>query len=433
MGNKTFVGGWHVWSHKELTRDAAIVAAPLPPRVVIPLAQHAGIVCRPLVKAGDTVLTGQKIGDAEGLITAPVHASISGKVTVVGDALHPVLGSAPAVTIESDGADRQDPAITPAGDPRGLSRNELVSRIRAAGIVGLGGAAFPTHVKLSPQKPVDVLIINGVECEPYLTCDYRLLVERPDEILDGIGLLQRAVGVEKVYIGIEDDKPLAIRTFQKRVSALKLPFSVVPVEVKYPQGAEKQLIKALVDREVPPGKLPFDVGVVVSNAGTALAAAEAVFQGKPLYERTVTVTGTTVREPKNIRVRLGTSFAELIAWCGGTTAPAGKIVMGGPMMGLAQFSDAVPVVKGTSGILVLSTAELVLPPEQPCIRCARCVDACPMQLLPYAMSLCAQMKQAERARVYNPSDCIECGVCTYVCPSKRRILEHIRLLKVGAK
>ncbi len=433
MAVKTFPGGKHVEGHKELTRNIPVKEMPLPKQVVIPLSQHTGSPCRPLVKKGDNVKTGTKIGEGKGFITSCIHSSVSGTVKDIVEYNHPVLGRTQAVVIDTAATEEKELIPGAGKDYNDLSKEEILAIIKEAGIVGLGGAAFPTNVKLSPPNPVDTLIINGVECEPYLTCDFRLMMERSEDILKGILILKKVLGVPSVFIGIEQDKPEAISALRNKIVEKSLDIRVVALKTKYPQGAEKQLIKAVTGREVAPGKLPFDAGVVVSNVGTSLAVFEAVSEGKPLYERVLTVTGRSVNNPANLKVRIGTRFSEIIEFCGGTKQEPAKIIMGGPMMGLAQFTDDVPVIKGTSGILILSQEEVPAFVQGPCIRCGRCVDICPMGMSPYALSVIAEAGLFSEASGYNPKDCIECGSCTFTCPSKRRILESIKLIKAVTK
>ena len=433
---ETFKGGQHINGFKHLSSEIAIKNMPLPSQVIIPLSQHTGAVCESLVKKGDTVNTGTLIGKSDKFISSQIHSSVSGQVKDILDYNHPVLGKSLAVIIDSDGKDTQDSLIVKRQKVELLANEQLLEIVKNAGIVGLGGAAFPTQVKLNPLKPVDTLVLNGVECEPYLTCDYRLMIEHTNSILKGIILMQKIIGVEKVIIGIEEDKPEAIKLLRNKCVEKKYNIEVVSLKAKYPQGAEKQLIKAILNREVPSGKLPFDVGVIVSNIGTAFSIFEAVYNAKPLYERVVTVTGSCVKQPSNLKVRIGTRFKELIDYCGGLTEIPGKIIMGGPMMGMSQYTDDVPVIKGTSGILILSKKEVdgfAQGADQSCIRCGRCVNACPVGMLPYALSLCVEMDRLDKAAQYNPFDCIECGVCTYVCPAKRQILAGIRLIKAVTK
>ena len=430
----TFARGIHPDDAKGLTSDKTIETAPVPKRVVIPLSQHIGAPAKPEVEIGDAVRKNQVIASPPGFVSAPVHASISGKVIALSDFLHPSGRMILSVVIESDGNDESIP-LNEHSDYTGLSADEIKNMIKNAGIVGLGGAAFPTNVKLSPpkEKPIDTVILNGAECEPYLTADHRLMVERPLEIVKGLQLIMKSVGVKKGYIGIESNKPDAISAMEK-AAANTSDIVVSPLTVKYPQGAEKMLIKALTGREVPgKGGLPMDVGVVVQNVGTSLVIYDAVRYGRPLIERVVTVTGRGVKEPKNLSARIGTLITELIDECGGLTDNAAKVIAGGPMMGFAQWSLDVPVVKGMSGILV-QTDDEVLPEEyRACIRCGRCIDICPMGLNPSMLSILSETGNYEEAKDYNLFDCFECGSCAFVCPSRRPIVQFVRLAKSQTK
>lgn len=413
---RTFPGGIHPQQSK-LTKDKPIERARLPKRVVIPLHQHTGSPAEPVVSVGDIVKTGQKIGEAKGLISANVHSSITGKVESIKKCLSPLARDVLCVTIEGDGSD----------DWVKLSQGEIKQKIKDAGIVGLGGAGFPTYVKLNPPdgKKIDTVIINGAECEPYLTCDYRLMMEKPNEIIEGLQIIKEAVGASNGYVAIEDNKQEAIEKFY-RVTARR---DLVLLKTKYPQGAEKQFIKAVLNREVPSGKLPLDVGVVVDNVGTALAIRDAVLDNKPLVERVITVCGSGVPSEKNLLVRIGTSFKDVIDECGGLKSNVWKVIMGGPMMGLSQFSLDVPVVKGTSGILVLTQDEKPVLKERNCIRCGRCVSVCPMRLMPNMLGLYGSRFMLDEGFKYNPQDCMECGSCAYVCPSKIPLVQLIKFIK----
>jgi len=433
----SFKGGVHPPEHKAPTESKPVDSPPLPSRVIIPLQQHTGAMCEPVVGVGAEVREGQKIGEAKGFVSSPVHASIGGTVSAIEDRPHPVLPArVRSIVIES----RNPPA--PVAWERTtnwptLSSRELLDRICEAGIVGLGGAAFPTHVKLLPPKemPVDALIINGVECEPYLTADHRLMVEQPLGVLEGVKILLKVLGVNRAYIGIERNKPDAIRIMQERAADKSFwngaVVEVVPLKVKYPQGSEKQLIKAISRREVPSGGLPFNVGVVVQNVGTAFAVYEAVAKGKPLIERVVTVSGNRIREPRNLAVRIGTPLAEVIEHAGGIIPGAGpvKVIMGGPMMGIAQYNLDVPVIKGTSGILVLEETH----PKQtlPCVKCGACVEVCPMNLMPCRIAELADRDSFAECDAYHVRDCMECGACVYACISNRPIVHLIKYAKQG--
>jgi electron transport complex protein RnfC len=374
----TFSGGVHPADNKHLSAHKPTVPAAIPKRAVIPLSQHIGAPTKPLVVIGQEVKKGEKIGETTGFVSAPVHASISGKVVALGSFPHSLGMNIPAVVIESDGKDEWIAGLKENADYNLLSPDELKKIVQDAGIVGMGGATFPTHVKLAPpkEKPIDVVILNGAECEPFLTSDHRLMLERPKEIIGGLKMLMRILGVQKGYIGIEDNKPDAIETMTK-AAAGSPEVKIWPVKVKYPQGAEKMLIKAIACRTVPAGGLPMDVGVVVQNVGTAEAIYTAVRYGRPLIERYVTVTGRGVKEPKNFLARIGTPFSQLIEEAGGMTEDASKVIAGGPMMGMSQYTLEVPVIKGTSGITVLPKAEVNVKSYGPCIRCGRCIDACP--------------------------------------------------------
>ncbi len=427
MKTPTFRRGVHPHEDKEATMDKAIGTLPPPEKVVIPLHQHFGSPAEPLVKKGDEVFLGQKIGQAKSLFSANVHASVSGKVISVEDFNHPGGYPVTAVTIANDGQDRLSPELKPAADSFSLSADEIRDRVREAGVVGLGGAAFPTAVKLAPpkDKPIDTLIINGCECEPLLTADYRLMVENPLDVLRGAELARIATAAQKIIIGLEDNKPRAAEILGQHLDGLHADIALL--KTKYPQGAEKNLIYALLRREVPRGGLPFDVGVLVQNVGTAKAIWEAVSLGKPLVERVITVAGSGIREPKNVLVRIGTLFQDVVNFCGGLTEDTNLVVMGGPMMGLAQWSLEIPVVKGTSGILAWRT---VFPTaEHPCIRCGRCVDHCPMGLIPTLLAKFGQREKWLEAEKWGVLDCVECGCCQYTCPSRIPLVHWMRLGK----
>ncbi len=436
MRARTFRGGVHPAGHKHATEGKLVESMPLPKRVVIPLQMHTGAPCQPLVKEGDEVKAGQKIGEPGGFVSAAIHASISGNVTAVIPHLHPAMpGLVPSVVIEAaEGAQVDGGSWPEPADWSALSPDDLRSRIRDAGIVGLGGAAFPTHVKLSPpkEKRIDALILNGVECEPFLTADHRLMIESAETILEGARIVLAILGLPKAYLGIEMNKPDAIAHLGERARALRAPVEIVPLKVKYPQGAEKQLIKAILGREVPSGGLPFDVGVVVQNVGTVTAIAEAVTRGKPLIERVLTVGGDGIAEPKNLRVRIGTPFADVLAFCGGLARDGAglKILMGGPMMGLAQYSLEVPVVKGTSGILAFAKGARI-ESETPCIKCGKCVASCPMYLMPNRIADYAEMDKFAQCEEYGVKDCMECGACAYVCDVKRPIVHLVKYAKLN--
>jgi len=419
---------------KQASQDKSIEKLPLPLKVYLPLVQHMGKASLALVNAGDIVCLGQQIANVDANVSAPIHASVSGKVAAIQDWPHPVLGRCKAVVIENDNQDR-----TENREPRteeeikNLSPEQILKIIREAGIVGMGGACFPTQVKLNPPKPVDSLIINGAECEPYLTSDYRLMLEKTEEILSGIELVAKCLKAKFIYIAIEDNKPEAIEKFRVQSSCLsgrQVEFRVKVLKSAYPQGGEKQLIKNILKREVPSGKLPFDVGVVVQNVATVFAIYEAVYKNKPLYERVVTVTGSCIANPKNLLVRLGTPVKDLIAFCGPLKEEPEKIIIGGPMMGIAQYTDEVPVIKSSGGVILLNKKEAQEKEEEFCIRCGACVRECPVGLMPCLINLASEKWLWPQAKIYGALDCIECGLCDYVCPAKRRLVQSIKRAKL---
>lgn len=430
----TFAGGVHPPDKKELSEGKPITPLKAPERVVVLLRQHIGAPAKATVSIGDEVRIGTVVGRPEGFVSAPVHASVSGKVIAIGEFPTAMGRPAEAVVIENDGKEQWEELKEDPGFME-LSPEQIKEKIKAAGIVGMGGATFPTVVKLSPpkEKPVDVVIVNGAECEPYLTADHRLMLERHGDVVNGLRMIMRSLGVKKGYVGIEDNKPDAIAEMRKAASAYP-DVEVISLRVKYPQGAEKMLIKAVTGREVPPRALPMDVGVVVQNVGTTVAVYEAVRFGKPLVERVVTVTGEGIREPKNLMARIGAPVSGLIEACGGFSGEVAKVVAGGPMMGFAISSLEVPVTKGTSGILVLPQEGIFHADDfKPCIRCSRCVDVCPMGLTPGLLSVLAEKGYYEEAKTHNLFDCFECGSCAFVCPSKRPIVQLVRLAKSMVK
>ena len=427
---RSFRGGVHPNDQKRYTAAKPIEIAPIPKKVVIPTRQHIGAPCSPTVKVGDEVKKGQVIAEAQAFVSSPIHASTSGKVVEIAEYPHPVFGTCTAVVIESDGQDTWVEGLPLNRDWKTMEDNELKDAIRQAGIVGMGGATFPTHVKIKPppDKKIDTFILNAAECEPYLTADHRVMLENAERIIKGIQITMKILSVDKGFIGIEENKPDAISSMQKAAAGTGI--EIVPLKTKYPQGAEKTLIKVIVDREVPSGGLPMDVGVVVQNVGTVVAIADAVEKGIPLIERVTTVTGSAVAEPKNLLLRVGTTFGQAVELCGGFKEQPVKVIMGGPMMGMAQKTLDVPIIKGTSGILSLTAKDINQGPERSCIRCGRCVEACPMGLVPSMLSILGERGAYSVAKEeYNLLDCVECGSCVYTCPAKRNIVHYIKLLK----
>lgn len=433
MSQRTFVGGIHPSYFKDFTAGKPIAPIRAPSQVIIPLHQNIGAPCEAAVQEGDEVKVGQRIGEPQGFVSAPIHASVSGKVVKIGLYDHPLGNPVKAVFIENDGQDTLDEGIKPSKSLAELTSPEIIQIAKEAGLVGLGGAAFPTHVKLSPPEDIaiDTVIINAAECEPFLTADHALMLERADDVLYGLKAFMKALQATKGIIGIEDNKPDAIAVMQKTVAENSQGYDIEvhPLATKYPQGAEKMLIKATTGREVPPGALPMAVNVVNQNNGTAVALAEAIKLGKPLYERVVTVTGPGIQNPANLIVRNGTLVSEIIEQCGGLTADARKLILGGPLMGLAQSTQDIPVIKGTSGILVLTEEYVKDHAIGPCIKCGKCVDVCPMNLLPNFIGSAAEKKNLNLAEKYGALDCFECGCCTYTCPAKRPLVQWIRIAK----
>lgn len=425
----SFAGGIHPPHSKHFTEDKKVEICKVPDLVKIPLQQHIGAPCEALVKPGDKVKLGQKIGQPKGFVSAPVHSSVSGTVKAIEIIDLPNGSKAPAVVIVNDREDTRDESLKP-GRLEQLSAEEIKSIIMDSGIVGMGGATFPTHVKLSPpaEKKIDTIILNGAECEPFLTSDYRLMLENPEDIIYGLKAIMKIFGVSNGYIGIEDNKQEAIRAMTA-AAAKEKGIEVKSLRTKYPQGAEKQLIYAVTKRQVPSGGLPMDVGAVVNNVGTAAAIAHAIKTGEPLYQRIVTVSGGAVRQPKNLMVRIGTSFQCVVDFCGGLKEDPAKVISGGPMMGIAQHTMNVPVTKGTSGILLFTEREAAIPEPSNCIRCARCVSVCPIHLLPLNLSAQSLKGNYEEAEKLHALDCVECGSCSFICPAARPLLQSIRVAK----
>ncbi len=424
---KTFIGGVHPFEGKIFTEKKQIETLPLPKIVYLPLQQHIGGPATPLVEKGQQVKTGEKIAEANGFISTPIHASITGTIKAFEDINHPVTGTGQAIVIEAGETEEWIETVTSDDEYSELNPADMLERIKEGGLAGLGGATFPTHVKLSPppDKKIKVAILNGVECEPYLTADHRLMLEYSEDIIKGFAIIMKVLGVKRGIIGIENNKKDAIDLMQEKVKK-ENGMEVAVLPVKYPQGAEKQLIKATLNREVPSGGLPMDVGVVVQNVGTAKAIYDAVAYRKPLTHRVVTVTGSGIKDPKNVLVPIGTSFHDIVYYCGGLTDKAAKIIMGGPMMGISQPNLNVPVVKGTSGILILEDKQSHLPAEKPCISCGRCVLVCPIHLLPTTLQILVNNEKYEDADKLHIMDCIECGSCSYICPANRYLIHSIR-------
>ena len=429
---KTFsIGGVHPHENK-LSAHQPIITAEVPAKAVILLGQHIGAPAKPIVAKGDMVKVGTKIAEPAGFVSAAIHSSVSGKVAKIDTVVDASGYAKPAIFIDVEGDEWEetiDRSKTLVKECE-LSSEEIVKKIADAGIVGLGGACFPTQVKLCPPPSfkAECVIINAVECEPYLTADHQLMLEHAEEVMVGVSILMKAVKVNKAFIGIENNKPDAIELMTK-VASSYAGIEVVPLKVKYPQGGEKQLIDAITKRQVASGALPISTGAVVQNVGTAFAVYEAVQKNKPLFERVITVTGKSVAKPSNFLARIGTPMKQLIDACGGLPEDTGKVIGGGPMMGKALVSAEVPVTKGSSGVLLLTKEESVRKPMQDCIRCAKCVNVCPMGLNPAFLMKFTVYKDWEKAEANYIQDCIECGSCSYTCPAHRPLLDQIRLGK----
>jgi Na+-translocating ferredoxin:NAD+ oxidoreductase subunit C len=426
---KSFKGGIHPPYNKDLASGKAIAQAPIPAELTIPLNQHIGAPNSPLVSVGDRVSVGQKIGETDAFVSAPVFSSVAGVVKAIEDIPNFTGAKVKSVVIT---ADKDQPAWQPKpGKPVAeLTADDIKKIARDAGLVGMGGAAFPTHVKLSPpkDKPVDVVIINACECEPFLTCDHRLMLERPADLVAGLKLFMKAVGAERGVIGIEANKMDAVEKVSAAASA-EPNIEVEVLEVKYPEGSEKQLISAVTGRKVPPGKLPAEVGTLVQNVGTAIAIHEAATTGKPLYERVLTVTGQGIKNPSNFMAKIGTPISALIEAAGGFAGSPGKLIMGGPMTGFAQEEPVVNVVKGTSGVLALPPELVDTREEHGCVRCTKCVEACPMYLMPNYIVEAVQKEEWEKAELWGSLDCYECGCCSYTCPAYIPHVDYVRKAK----
>lgn len=422
-----FSGGIHPPYQKALTNGCETIFLDPGPLVYIPLSQHIGAPCKPLVSVGDEVLAGQKIGDSDAFVSSPVHSSVSGVVKEIKDFLHPSGKMVETIIIENDFNYKTIPVERK--NFHKLPSDKILEIIRESGIVGMGGAGFPAHIKLNPQeeKPIDCVIINGAECEPYLSCDHRAMVEEPEDVIRGLEIVMKTVRCKRGIIAVEDNKPDAIEALNRLID--KKPIEVAVLKTKYPQGSEKHIIKSVLGRTVPSGKLPADVGAIVINVDTAISIRNAFETGLPVIRRRVTVSGRGINKPSVFSVRLGTLFQDVISAAGGLSDDVIKIVSGGPMTGIQVFDTEIPVIKTTSGILALSSEETAIYKEGPCLRCGKCVTACPMRLVPLDISAASLKDDWEKAHQLHAENCIECGCCSFVCPSRRNLLESIRLAK----
>lgn len=429
MKRKTFKGGAHPYDGKKMSRDCPIEILNPGDTLVYPLSQHIGAMAKPLVKAGDRVLVGQKIAEKGGFISANIHSSVSGTVKTIEKRLVATGGMVDSIIVENDSMYEEAAPIF-SGNSDELSKDEIIKIIEEAGIVGMGGAGFPTNVKLSPQNAdiIDSIIVNGAECEPYLTSDYRRMVEQTDKLVKGLKIVLKIFPDAKGYFGIEDNKPEAIEALLKATENEDR-IEVVPLKTKYPQGGERSMIYAVTGRKINSKMLPADVGCIVHNVDTIYAIYNAVYNGKPLIERIVTITGDAVSTPKNFQVRIGTPFRELIDAAGGFTTEPEKIISGGPMMGFSFFNIDVPVVKGSSSLLAFIKDDVSHEEPSACIRCGRCAAACPEHLLPMKLAALAGQNEPEEFKKLGGMECVECGCCSYVCPAKRQVTQSVRSMK----
>ena len=423
-----FRGGVHPPENKIQTENMAVEEVKAPKMLYVALLQHIGAPLDPIEAVGDRVLKGQKIADSQAFMSSPIHSPVSGIVKRIEDHVFPLMGRIKTVIIENDEQETWA-ELSKIEKWENVDRRTLLTMIREKGIVGIGGASFPTHIKLDPpaDAKIDTLLLNGAECEPYLNSDNRLMIENPEKIVNGIKIIKKILGVNRAIVGIEENKPEAIASMRKAVEGTGI--EIAPLKTKYPQGGEKQLIKAVLDRQVPSGKLPSAVGVVVQNTGTAAAIYDGIVNGIPLIEKVVTVSGKGIINPKNVKIAIGTPFSYLLDYCGVNREVVDKLVMGGPMMGMAQFSEEAPVIKGTSGLLALTKEETNPYKTRACIGCGKCVEACPMGLEPLMFARLAAFEQWEQLKEYSLMDCIECGSCAYICPANRPLTEAIKIGK----
>lgn len=425
----TFKGGIHPPDSKEFSAGKEIkeIWPKAGMEILYPMVQHIGAPCEPIVAKGDRVLIGQKIGEAKAFVCAPIHASISGIVTDIRPTLTPTGVTCQAVVVEDDGKDEESPDINKPVDYKNIPRDELINIIKEAGIVGLGGAGFPTHIKLNPppEKKIHTILVNAAECEPFLTTDHRCLLEESAHLIRGVQTILHLHPEAKAIIGIEINKMDALNKLE--ADCKEFPnIEVVGLQTKYPQGAEKQLILACTGKEVPSGKLPADIGCIVDNVDTVIAIDRAINRGRPLMRKVITISGDTVVNPGNYKIRLGMKYSDLLEEIGGFKEPPAKFISGGPMMGMAMFSLDVPMIKTSSALLCFSEEFAKIPPERNCIRCGKCVEGCPAGLLPLELNQYILYNEIDMFKKYNGTDCIECGSCSYVCPSKRHLAQSIR-------